>query len=55
MTAPGGGRTAARQRYDATVGMTVVSWWKRFGNGGFPDSLRGLEQAIEPWARGLAA
>ena len=37
------------------VGMTVVNWWKRFGTGEFPDSISRIEQAIEPWARRLAA
>jgi hypothetical protein len=37
------------------VGMTVVNWWKRFGTGRLPDSIRELEAAIEPWARRLAA
>ncbi|MEK6798870.1 MAG: hypothetical protein AABZ12_07900 [Planctomycetota bacterium] len=37
------------------VGMTVVSWWKRFGRGKLPDSIRALEEAIEPWAKKLAA
>jgi len=37
------------------VGMTVVNWWKRFGTGEFPDSIRRIEEAIEPWARRLAA
>ena len=37
------------------VGLTIVNWWKRFGEGGLPDSLRQLEVRIEPWARQLAA
>jgi len=37
------------------VGMTVVSWWKRFGSGDLPDSMHDLATAIEPWARRLAA
>lgn len=40
---------------DQIVGMTVINWWKRFGQGALPDSLRNIEQAIEPWARRLAA
>lgn len=39
----------------AVVGLTVVSWWKRFGTGKLPDSIRQLERAIEPWAKKLAA
>ena len=40
---------------DAPVGLTVVNWWKRFGDGELPDSLHAIEQRIEPWARKLAA
>jgi hypothetical protein len=38
-----------------TVGLTVVNWWKRFGQGEFPDSLREIQARIEPWARKVAA
>ena len=44
-----------RQDNRKTVGLTVVGWWKRFGTGKLPDSIRQLEQAIEPWAKKLAA
>jgi len=44
-----------RQDTRRVVGLTVVSWWKRFGNGALPDSIHELEQAIEPWAKKLAA
>ncbi len=44
-----------REDDDRVVGLTVVNWWKRFGRGGLPDSLRELEARIEPWARRLAA
>jgi hypothetical protein len=37
------------------VGITVVSWWKRFGHGSLPDSLRAIESRIEPWAAKIAA
>lgn len=40
---------------DTPVGLTVVNWWKRHGKGDLPDSLRRLEEAIEPWAQRLAA
>jgi len=40
---------------DELVGMTVLSWWERFGGRTFPDSIHELERAIEPWARKLAA
>jgi hypothetical protein len=36
------------------VGLTIVSWWKRFGKGNFPDSLREVERSIEPWAQRAA-
>ena len=36
------------------VGITIVSWWKRFGSGNFPDSLREVEASIEPWAQRAA-
>jgi len=44
-----------RQDNRKTVGLTVVGWWKRLGTGKLPDSIRQLEQAIEPWAKKLAA
>ena len=37
------------------IGITVVSWWKRFGQGSLPDSLRELSGKIEPWAHKMAA
>src|SRR5436190_19230963 len=40
---------------DEPVGLTVVNWWKRFGRGQFPDSIKELESRIEPWARRVAA
>ncbi|MHC5008996.1 MAG: DUF2283 domain-containing protein [Planctomycetota bacterium] len=40
---------------DRIVGLTVVNWWKRFGNGRRTDSIRELERSIEPWAARLAA
>ena len=44
-----------RQDNDAMVGMTIVNWWKRFGSGALPDSIHELAEAIEPWARKVAA
>ncbi len=44
-----------REDNDEVAGLTVVGWWKRFGTGKLPDSIHELEQAIEPWARKLAA
>ena len=44
-----------REDDEKVVGITIVSWWKRFGSGSVPDSIHALEQAIEPWAKRLAA
>ena len=44
-----------REDDERVVGLTVVNWWKRFGHGALPDSIRALADAIEPWARKLAA
>jgi len=52
---PDGFLVLRRQDTDEVVGMTIVSWWKRFGTGSLPDSLRELERYIEPWAKKLAA
>jgi len=43
------------QDTNETVGLTVVNWWERFGEGSLPDSLRELESLIEPWAKKCAA
>lgn len=40
---------------DKIVGMTVVNWWKRFGQGKPPDSIKELESHIEPWGQRIAA
>lgn len=40
---------------DTVVGLTIVDWWKTYGNGDIPDSLRRLEEEIEPFAQKLAA
>ena len=37
------------------VGLTVGSWWKRFGHGSLPDSIREISRQIEPLAKRLAA
>jgi hypothetical protein len=37
------------------IGLTVISWWKRFGHGSLPDSLRELVARVEPWAGKVAA
>ena len=40
---------------DQPVGLTVVSWWKRFGQGALPDSISEIQRRIEPLARKVAA
>ncbi|MCL2648546.1 MAG: DUF2283 domain-containing protein [Phycisphaerales bacterium] len=40
---------------DRMVGMTIVSWWKRFGQGILPDSIHEISRRIEPLANKLAA
>jgi hypothetical protein len=43
------------ERTGRLLGITVVSWWKRFGRGDLPDSIREIQQRIEPLATRLAA
>jgi hypothetical protein len=52
---PDGFLLLRREDDDQIAGLTVVSWWKRFGHGTLPDSLKELAAAIEPWADKLAA
>jgi uncharacterized protein YuzE len=40
---------------DRPVGLTVISWWKRFGQGMLPDSISEIQKRIEPLAREVAA
>ena len=35
--------------------LTVVSWWKRFGQGALPDSIAEIQKHIEPLAKRVAA
>ena len=44
-----------RSDTEEAVGLTVVNWWKRFGQGALPDSISELQRHIEPWARRVAA
>jgi hypothetical protein len=37
------------------IGLTIVSWWKRFGQGALPDSIREIQSRIEPHAKKVAA
>ncbi len=40
---------------DRTVGLTIISWWDRFGDGALPDSIADIETRIEPLIERLAA
>ena len=40
---------------DRPVGLTVISWWKRFGQGDLPDSISEIQRRIEPMAKRVAA
>lgn len=40
---------------DTPVGLTIVNWWKRFGPGELPDSIRQIERHIEAWKDRVAA
>ncbi len=42
-------------RTDEPVGLTIVNWWERFGEGQLPDSINLIQRHIEPLARRLAA
>ena len=37
------------------LGITIVSWWKRFGQGALPDSIAEIQRRIEPMAQRVAA
>jgi hypothetical protein len=43
------------EKSDQPVGLTVVSWWKRFGHGNLPDSISEISRLIEPLAKRIAA
>jgi hypothetical protein len=43
------------EQTDQPVGLTIVNWWKRFGQGALPDSIAEIQRRIEPWAQKLAA
>ena len=45
-------RDEATQR---PIGITVVGWWKRFGEGLLPDSISQIQKRIEPWGSKLVA
>ena len=52
---PDGFLLLRRQDNGQVAGLTVVNWWKRFGQGELPGSIHELERWIEPWGRRLAA
>lgn len=37
------------------IGLTIVSWWKRLKVGALPDSIREIQDRIEPLAKKVAA
>ncbi len=52
----GDGRILLRSEADESIiGLTVVNWWKRFGDGALPDSLQGIEAQSRPWSERMAA
>ena len=40
---------------DRPIGLTVISWWKRFGTGPLPDSIAQIEARIAPLAERVMA
>jgi hypothetical protein len=40
---------------DAPLGLTVVSWWKRYGHGSLPDSISEIQRHVEPLSKRVAA
>lgn len=52
---PEGVLVLRRESDEAVIGLTLVNWWQRFERGVRPDSIRELEQRIEPWGRRMAA
>ncbi len=43
------------EQTEKQVGLTVIDWWKRFGNGPLPDSIAQIQTQIEPLASKIAA
>lgn len=44
-----------REDNDEPVGITIINWWKRFGDGPLPDSIRQIARHIETWKDKIAA
>lgn len=38
---------------DEVIGLDIISWWARFGEGASRDSLREISRRVEPMARRL--
>jgi uncharacterized protein YuzE len=51
----GGDMLLRDEATDKAVGLTVISWWKRYGHGVLPDSIDEIQKHIEPLARKVAA
>ncbi len=44
------------EKTDRLIGVTIVSWWKRYGQGAaLPDSISEIQKQIEPLAQKVAA
>jgi uncharacterized protein YuzE len=43
------------EKTDRLIGITIVSWWKRFGQGSLPDSISEIAKRVEPLATRIAA
>lgn len=43
------------EQSDRAVGLTIVSWWKRYGAGVLPDSIREIQKHIEPLTTQMVA
>jgi hypothetical protein len=51
-----GGDVLLRDERDGRpVGLTLISWWRRFGDGPLPDSLREFSARVQPFATQIAA
>jgi hypothetical protein len=44
-----------QENTDRLIGLTVISWWKRFGTGPLPDSISEIQKHIEPLAKNVTA
>jgi hypothetical protein len=51
----GGDMLLRDETSDKPVGLTVISWWKRYGQGILPDSIAEIQKHIEPLAKKVAA